>query len=233
MTMMMHGTTVPPPQDPVLPRWWRTVDRWTLVAVVLLIAFGLLMGLASTPPLAAKNGLDNYFYIGRQTVFGCLAFALMVTVSVLSPDNARRTGTIIFLFSLIGLFLLPFFGVNHGKGAVRWLSLPGLMTFHPSEFLKPGFVVVVAWLLTVKDKAGKFPGAMISLALTVMIAFILAMQPDFGQAGMIIFAWGVIFFVAGASILILFLLGAATALAGTAAFFFFQSFFRPNFGISQ
>ncbi|MDE0114088.1 MAG: FtsW/RodA/SpoVE family cell cycle protein, partial [Albidovulum sp.] len=126
---------------------------------------------------------------------------------------------VLFLLALLGVLLLPFFGVNHGKGAVRWLSLPGLMTFHPSEFLKPGFVVVVAWLLALKDDAGKFPGTMISLGLTVSIATLLALQPDFGQAGLIIFAWGVIYFVAGASILLLFALGAGTVLAGTVAFF--------------
>ena len=219
MTMMTHGASIPPLQDPVLPRWWRTVDRWTLCAVLLLVVFGFLMGLATTPPLAAKNGLDNYFYIGRQATFGCLAFALMVIVSVLSPDNARRTGIILFVLSVLGLFLLPFFGVNHGKGAVRWLSLPGLMTFHPSEFLKPGFVIVVAWLLTLKDNSRQFPGTTISLALSILIACILVLQPDFGHAGMIIFAWGVIYFVAGASISLLILLGAGTVLAGTVAFF--------------
>ena len=218
MTVMMHGAPNLPPLDPVLPRWWRTIDKWILATTLLLIAIGLLAVISTTPPEAMDNGVSLDFYIRKQVVFALISIALILALSVLSPDDARRVGTIVFLFSLVCLMLLPIFGITQGKGAARWLSLPGLMSFQPSEFLKPGFVVACAWLMTAKGGIYRSPGVLITFVLTVLIALTLVLQPDYGQASMIIFAWGVIYFVKGAPIRILTILGALTTLAGFLAF---------------
>jgi cell division protein FtsW len=108
--------------------------------------------------------------------------------------------------------MLPFLGTDFGKGATRWYSL-GFAAVQPSEFLKPVFVVLTAWLMASAQEIGGPPGRLYSLAIAAVVAVLLALQPDFGQAALILFAWGVMYFVSGASLaLLLGLAGGAVGL---------------------
>ena len=73
MTEMVYGALPVRDAEPILPKWWRTVDRWTLTCILLLFCIGLLLGLAASPPLAAKNGFEPFFYVQRQAAFGIMA----------------------------------------------------------------------------------------------------------------------------------------------------------------
>lgn len=195
--------------DPsVLGRWWRTVDKVTLGALVVLLMTGMLIGFAASPPLAAKNNLADFHYVYRHGVFACIAVAGLLFLSVWSPDQVRRNGVRMFALALLALLLLPVFGTDFGKGAVRWYSL-GFTTVQPVEFLKPVFVVTAAWLMAAGAQPNGPPGVTMSLILAGMIAVVLALQPDFGQAMLILAAWGVMFFVWGAPMWLLIGLGGA------------------------
>jgi cell division protein FtsW len=214
MTEMVHGTVpLRAVSDPVLPRWWRTIDKWTMTCVLALFGIGMLLGLAASPPLAARNNLDPFHYVQRQAFFGCVSLAVMLGVSMLTPRQVRRLAVLGFGLSFVALALLPVLGTDHGKGAVRWHSL-GFASFQPSEFLKPGFVVLCAWLIAASAEPKGPPGKTISLAITVVIATFLALQPDFGQAAIVLFGWGVVYFVAGAPMLLIVTLAAAVLLVG-------------------
>ena len=202
MTEMVYGTAPVRTGDPVLPRWWRTVDKWSMSAIFLLFGVGLLLGLAASPPLAARNGLDSFHYVERQLFFGGLAMITMLLVSMMSPQMVRRMAVLGFFLGFVALALLPFFGTDFGKGAIRWYSF-GFASIQPSEFLKPAFVVLAAWLMAASQEVGGPPGKTFSFLLTVIIVGLLALQPDFGQAALTLFAWGGMYFVAGAPVLIL------------------------------
>lgn len=217
MTEMVYGTIPAQAGDPVLPRWWRTVDRWTLSCILSLFGIGLLLGLAASPPLAAKNGFEPFYYVQRQAFFGCIAIAVMFVTSMMSPTLVRRLAVLGFAVSFLALAGLPFFGTDFGKGAVRWYSL-GFASFQPSEFLKPAFVVVAAWFMAASQQIGGPPGKSYSLIVTVVIVLMLAVQPDFGQAALVMFAWGVIYFVAGAPLFLLIGLAALVVLGGAMAY---------------
>lgn len=73
MTEMVFGTVPLRAGDPVLPRWWRSIDKWSLTCILILFGIGLLLGLASSPPLASRNGLAPFYYVERQMVFGAMA----------------------------------------------------------------------------------------------------------------------------------------------------------------
>ena len=210
MTEMVYGSVPARAGEPVLPRWWRTVDRWTLGAVFALFGIGLLLGLAASVPLAEKNGLEPFYYVTRQAVLGAVGLCVMLVLSMLSPGAVRRAGVIGFVAAFVALALLPVFGTDFGKGAVRWYSL-GFGSFQPSEFLKPGFVIVAAWLMAASGEINGPPGRLYSFLLAATIVLLLAFQPDFGQACLILFAWGMMYFVAGAPML---LLSVVVALAG-------------------
>lgn len=217
MTEMVYGTVPVQSGDPVLPRWWRTIDKWTMSCILILFGIGLLLGLASSPPLAAKNGLEPFHYVIRQAIFGGAAMTVMFVVSMMSPTLVRRLAVLGFLFAFAALAFLPVFGTDFGKGATRWYSL-GFASVQPSEFLKPGFVVMAAWLLAAGQQLGGPPGKTYSFILTVVIVLILALQPDFGQAALILFSWGVMYFVAGAPMLILIVLAGLVIVAGSFAY---------------
>ena len=220
---MVFGAAPARAGDPILPRWWRTVDRWSLACILLLVGLGLLLGLAASVPLATRNGLPPFHYVERQALFSGLGMIAMFLTSLLSPDVVRRLGVTGFLVTFVALALLPFLGSDFGKGAVRWYSL-GFISVQPSEFLKPGFVVLCAWLMAASQEINGPPGKLASFAVAIVVVGFLAMQPDFGQAALVLFAWGVIYFIAGAPILLLVGVAGMVASGGVAAYTYSDHF---------
>ncbi|MDA3889299.1 MAG: putative peptidoglycan glycosyltransferase FtsW [Allgaiera sp.] len=217
MTEMVYGALPAQAGEPVLPRWWRTVDKWSMLAVFVLYGMGLLLGLAASVPLATRNGLPPFHYVDRQAVFGAVSMVVMLLTSTLSPDRVRRLGVVGFLFAFIALSLLPIFGSDFGKGATRWFSL-GFLTVQPSEFVKPFFVILCGWLMSASQEINGPPGKSISFAVAIVVVAFLAAEPDFGQSALILFAWGTIYFVAGAPITLLATVGGMVAGGGMLAY---------------
>ena len=225
MTEMVYGGASIMAGEPVLPRWWRTIDRWTLCCVLILFGIGLLLGLAASPPLAARNDLPAFYYVQRQIFFGSLALCAMVGVSMLRPETVRRVGVLGFIAVFLSVMLLPVLGTDFGKGATRWYSL-GFASVQPSEFLKPFFVIITAWLMAASSEINAPPGKAISLSLLVVVVGFLVMQPDFGQSALVLLSWGVIYFVAGAPILLLGAVVGVVVLSGAVAYQASQHFAR-------
>ena len=217
MTEMVYGTVPVQSGDPILPRWWRTIDKWTMSCILALFAIGMLLGFAASPPLASKNGLEPFHYVTRQAFFGGVALSVMVVISMMSPTMIRRLGVLGFVGAFIALALLPVFGTDFGKGAVRWYSL-GFASLQPSEFLKPAFIVVTAWFMAAAMELGGPPGRLYSFVIACVVVLLLALQPDFGQACLVLFSWGVMYFVAGAPMMILLVLAGLVVFAGTIAY---------------
>lgn len=225
MTEMVYGAVPGGGGEPVLPRWWRTLDKWAVAIVLGLFGIGLLLGLAASPPLAARNGLEQFHYVERQALFGGMAIVAMLVTSMMSPVLVRRLAVLGFLAAFVALALLPFLGTDFGKGATRWYSL-GFASVQPSEFLKPGFLVVAAWMLAASQEINGPPGKTWSFALCLSIVAMLVLQPDFGQACLILFGWGVMYFVAGAPMLLLAAMAGMAVLAGTVAYASSEHFAR-------
>ena len=223
MTEMAYGSVGTVDGEAVLSRWWRTLDKSVLTAVLILFSIGLLLGLASSPPLAEKNGLAPFHYVYRQAIFGSLALFVMVVFSMLPSKVIRRLGVIGFLLCFVALGLLPFFGTDFGKGAVRWYGL-GFASVQPSEFLKPGFIVTVAWLISASGQINGAPGRLWSFIITMLVVALLIIQPDFGQACLILFGWGIVYFVAGASFILLAALAMMVLAAGSIAYSYSEHF---------
>ena len=217
MTDMVYGSAPVAGGEPVLPKWWRTIDRWALSAVLLLFSIGIVLGLAASVPLAEKNGLAPFHYVQRQAMFGGLALGVMFVVSMMGPQLVRRLAVLGFLAAFVALVGLPVFGTDFGKGAVRWYSL-GFASFQPSEFLKPGFIVVAAWMMAAAQDIGGPPGRLWSFFLCTAIVLTLAMQPDFGQAALILFGWGVMWFVGGAPMILILALAGLVIVGGFTAY---------------
>jgi cell division protein FtsW len=215
MTEMVHGTLPTQVGEPVLSRWWRTVDRWTIFAVILLFALGLLLALALPPP--ARAGDQPYFYFSRHLKIGLVALVLMLAVSVMPPATLRRWSVLGLALVMAMLLALPFVGTSQGMGAVRWLSLGG-QSVQPSEFLKPLLAVTAAWMLAAASEPNGPPGRLMSLGLTLSAVGLLVIQPDFGQSALVLFTWGVMYFVSGAPMLVILVLAGLVLGGGVLAY---------------
>jgi cell division protein FtsW len=209
------------PQGSVVGDWWQTVDRWSLGALLLLIALGMVLSLAASPPLAHKNDLWTYHYVVRHAVFALIGLGVVAAVSMNSVTTVRRQGVFLFLAALAATAALPWFGTDFGKGAVRWYSL-GFLSLQPSEFLKPGFILAAAWLMWGSFERFGPPGRSISGLVAIGLAAMLAVQPDFGQAVLVLAVWSVMVFVSGAPVLILLVLSGLIAAGGAYGYYNFS-----------
>ena len=197
--------------------WWWTVDRLTIGAIGALMLIGVVLSLAASPPVAGRLGLDPFFFVNRHIMYLFPATAIMIGVSFLSPRQIRRMSIVIFAVSLIMVASTPYLGVEI-KGAKRWLVIFGL-NIQPSEFLKPAFVILVAWLFGESAKRPDMPANAISLAMLLCVVSLLVIQPDFGQTMLIVLVWSALFFMAGMRVIWVF------GIAGAAAFGLLTAYF--------
>lgn len=167
----------------ILGRWWWTVDRWTLFAITTLIGFGYVMMLAASPAVAEHHGLSRDVFILKQVVFLALAGGVTVGVSLMSPRSIRRLALAGCIAALVLTAATMVVGVEI-KGARRWIALPG-MSLQPSEFLKPCFAVVSAWLISEGRRSPKFPGMIAAVGVFALIVLLLKSQPDIGMLAVI------------------------------------------------
>ena len=189
----------------VLGIWWWTVDRWILAAVILLMGIGALLVMSASPPVADRINVDSFHFVRRQFVFLVLAAICAFGISLLSIKWVRRLASIMFLGVICLLIITPFVG-SEIKGAVRWIHLAGI-TLQPSEFLKPAFAVVIAWMLSEGRLNPNFPGYIVSCMLLATCIILLMIQPDFGQTVVVTAIWSTQIFLAGLSMVLVFGLG--------------------------
>ncbi len=192
----------------VIGQWWWTVDRWTLLAIGLLIAIGGLMTLAASPAVAERIGYSSFHFAQRQLIYMAPALAAMFAVSLMTPRGIRRLSAIGLVAALV-LTLATLFLGPETKGATRWLSL-GPMSVQPSEFVKPFFVVFAAWMFAGQKRGEGLPGNLISIAVFAVILLLLLAQPDVGMAIVVSGVWCAQFFMAGLPV---FWVGGLAALA--------------------
>ncbi len=182
-------------QRTLFGEWWWTVDRLTLAAIGALMLAGVVLSLAASPPVAGRLGLDPFYFVNRHILFLLPSIAVMLGVSFLNPQQVRRLSLLIFAVSLVLAAATPFFGPEI-KGARRWLVLFSV-SIQPSEFLKPAFVIIVAWLFGESAKRPDMPANTFSLMLLLTVVALLVLQPDFGQTMLIALVWSALFFMAG------------------------------------
>lgn len=199
--------------------WWWTIDRYFLAACLALMGLGILLSYAASPAVAERIGLDSFHFVERQIFFMIPALIAMIGTSFLSPRLVRRAALILLGISLVLMVAALFFGIEV-KGARRWVSLAGI-SIQPSEFMKPAFVVICAWLFSEQERNGDMPGNLLAMLLFGMVAALLMAQPDFGQTTLTAISWGAMFFLAGMPWLWIIVLGGVAVVGGLSAYTFF------------
>lgn len=179
----------------VLADWWWTVDRYTLGALGVLMVAGLVFLMGGAPPVAERLGLPTFHFVNRQVLYLVPAILLLVGTSLLSPRQVRRMALIVFLAGM-ALIVAALYVGPEVKGSRRWISLAGI-TVQPSEFVKPAFVVLVAWLFAEGGRRRDMPGTILAVLLLPLTIVSLILQPDIGQTMLVTVVWATVFFAAG------------------------------------
>ncbi len=193
----------------LLARWWFTVDRPLLSATFLLMAVGVLVSMAASPPVATRIGLDPYHFVRSQLTYLLLATVTLLFISGLDRKWVKRGALAGFASGIVLMWLALKFGPEI-KGAHRWIDL-GPLNLQPSELAKPCFAVVFAWLLSERVRMPDMPGHFMAYGVASLFLLSLIIQPDFGQAALVVatigamllvygIPWAVIFGLAGAGV---------------------------------
>ncbi len=200
-----------------LQGWWASVDQPVLLAVLALYALGVLLAFSASPGAAERWAVDNpYYFALRQGVFAMLGVAAMIAISSVSVRTARLVCAGLLAAGLAGVALTLLVGVEV-NGARRWLDL-GPLSVQPVEFLKVGLIAFGAWTLSAARAPGAPPGGVIVFGLTGLCAAVLLLQPDAGQAILLVLAAAAAAYFAGAPLVWLGALGAAGLAAAGAAY---------------
>ncbi|MFA6520266.1 MAG: putative peptidoglycan glycosyltransferase FtsW [Candidatus Paceibacterota bacterium] len=159
----------------------KKVDKFFLIIIFILLAFGVAMFISASLGVLAKNANIFYSILFSQLILGLgLGLVGMYIASKIHYKVWRNFSFLIFLASILltAAVFIPSFGWSHG-GAQRWIQIGGF-TFQPVEFLKFGFVIYfAAWLSWVKTRVGDFRFGILPFGIMLaVIAFVLLKQPD-------------------------------------------------------
>ncbi len=179
----------------IISKWWRSIDRYMLVAIFSIMAIGMIMVTTASPAVAERIGINSFYFIHQQLLNLFIAIPLMIGMSFLNPVVIRRIAIMGLAVGIILLVLVLFIG-PHVKGAQRWINLMGF-SLQPSEFVKPLFIVATGWILSEGKTREGFPMYRISLALYAIIVTLLVMQPDMGMTITVSTVWVGQLFLAG------------------------------------
>ncbi|WP_306017488.1 FtsW/RodA/SpoVE family cell cycle protein [Oceanicaulis sp. MMSF_3324] len=197
---------------------WSGLDRPILVIVIFLMTIGIVLAFAASPAAVERSSWvdDPFYYLYRQLFFVGAGLAILAFTSALSVTGVRRFAGLALLASLIALVLVLVMGADV-KGATRWIRL-GSFSLQPSEFLKPAFVVIAAWLFSEEDRGAPVPGRLVAFGFYGVSVVLLMLQPDFGQTVLISLVFGALLWAGGLSWLHTTVLGALALVGGGGAY---------------
>jgi cell division protein FtsW len=179
--------------------WWFTVDHVLVGAILAIVGAGLVLSLAASPAVAIKKGLPTFHFVERHFVFSAAGVLIMLAVSLFSPRGVRRFAFVLFLLSLGGMIAVHFVGPEI-NGARRWLSI-GSHSIQPSEFAKPAFVIITAWLFAESETRRDMPALPLAILTAALFAVLLLAEPDVGQTLLVMVVWGALYYLSGQPLL--------------------------------
>jgi cell division protein FtsW len=205
-------------------RWFWEIDKVLVLLLAVLIGIGLIAVAAASPAAGERYSGGNvrfselhYFY--RQIVWIAVGLPVMIGISMMSRERAKRMCLAGAAFFFVLLIFVPVLGPEV-NGATRWIDI-GIGQLQPSEFLKPFFVVAMAWLLSLRELDKSLPIFPMSAVVTGAVAFLLMKQPDFGSTIIFGAVWIAMLALAGVSLRALGILAALAVVGVVLAYFFY------------
>ena len=183
--------------------WWKNIDRFIFSLIILLFITGLFFSLVSTSLLVSdKLDTNDYAFFLKHLTFVFLGILIIFVLSTISEEKLFNLSPLIFIFSLITLFLVPIIGIEVNS-AQRWIDLYFLPRFQPIELVKPFLIIMISLILSSEKYSNIYFKYLYFFLITLLIALLLAAQPDIGQTLLVFFSWSVLIFISGINIIFL------------------------------
>ena len=205
-------------------QWWKNIDKFIFLLIVLLFCTGLFFSLVSTSLVASdKLNTNDYSFFLKHFIFILLGVFIIFFLSSIDKETLLKFSVIFFLISLIFLILVPFIGVEV-KGSKRWIDLNFLPRFQPIELVKPFLIMFISIILSSQKYTNIYIKYLLTFFTTLVIALLLAVQPDIGQTLLIFFSWSILIFTSGINIFFLIVLFSFLIFAFLYLIFFVEKF---------
>lgn len=177
-------------------------DIWLIVAIVSLLAIGIVMVYSAGAVLGFRDYGDSFYFAKRQLLFAVLGLiAMVITMNVdYHIWNRYAKVALVICFGLLVIVLIP--GVGNVRGGARsWLGI-GSFGIQPSEFMKLAMVIFLSYLLSKPNHhITKFTKGLLPALAIMGAAFgMIMLQPDLGTGTVMMGAALLLIFVAGAQI---------------------------------
>ena len=205
-------------------QWWKNIDKFIFLLIVLLFCTGLFFSLVSTSLVASdKLNTNDYSFFFKHCIFILLGLFIIFFLSSIDKETLLKFSIIFFIISLIFLILVPFIGVEV-KGSKRWIDLNFLPRFQPIELVKPFLIMFISIILSSQKYTNIYIKYLLTFFTTLVIALLLAVQPDIGQTLLIFFSWSILIFTSGINIFFLIVLFSFLIFAFLYLIFFVEKF---------
>ena len=183
--------------------WWKNIDKTLFFLIIFLFIIGLFFSLVSTSLIASdKLDTNDYSFFFKHLTFIILGLIVMFVLSSLKKEKLLKLSLIIFFLSLIFLILVPFIGIEV-KGSKRWIDFYLLPRFQPIELVKPFLIIFISLILGSQKNINIYLKYLFSFLVTLSVALLLLIQPDFGQTLLVFFSWSILIFTSGVSVFLL------------------------------
>ncbi len=185
--------------------WWKNIDKFIFSLIILLFVTGLFFSLVSTSLLVSdKLDTNDYAFFFKHLSFVLLGIIIIFIFSSINKEKLFKITPTIFIISLISLIMVPIIGVEVNS-AQRWIDLYLLPRFQPIELVKPFLIILISLILSSEKYSNLYLKYFSSFLITLIIALLLAAQPDIGQTLLVFFSWSVLIFISGINIIFLIL----------------------------
>ncbi|MBM0170117.1 FtsW/RodA/SpoVE family cell cycle protein [Altererythrobacter sp. C41] len=205
--------------------WWREIDRVLLFLILALMAVGTAAVAAASPASAnrlstAKETLPDLYFYWAHLRWQMVGLTVMFGAAMLSRENARRAGIMLFAVMFGLLVLVPIVG-NEVNGAKRWIDLG--FSFQPSEFLKPAFAIALAWVISWRARDPNLPVIPIATGVMGAVGMLLMLQPNLGDTVLFAGVWFALVILSGVSTQRLGMVLGAGAIVSCMTYLFYEN----------
>jgi len=199
--------------------YWRSIDKKILFCFFILFFLGLFFSFSSTSSLAGERlNKDYYFFFTKHLLFTSIALFIMILISIINTEVLIKLVVPLFALSFFLLALVPIIGIEV-KGAKRWLDLY-FFRLQPIEILKPFFILITVKILTLNKFRNSQIKYFLSFIILSSIIVLLIDQPDLGQSILLIGSWVATVFIAGVSLIYIFIFFSLFLLSLSSLLFF-------------
>lgn len=173
-------------------RWYFRlhIDPLLVLLITVVVVFGLVV------LRSAVDGNEALFVAQVQRLG--LAYIALIVAAQIPPQLYLRFAPVFYLVGLTFLILVLFAGVTV-KGSQRWLEVPGLLRFQPSELMKLAVPMAIAWYLQRRALPPSLKHTGICLLLVALPALLIGRQPDLGTSILVFGAGFAVLLLAGLS----------------------------------